>query len=163
MPWLTPQECRGWRRANGASPRDWKRQVTFETPLKRLPWLTGILVEHLSPFSEALLIVDELVFDHPPLEALRRAAGETRWVREAPGQLITDGEALRHALEIALSGWVDFRLVFARGKHALRADHDEWTTVFSTKPGSLATLKKILAGESVRVVESRGHRTGDAP
>jgi hypothetical protein len=131
------------------SRREWKRQLTCHTPLERLPWFTGELVRLLAPFDRALLIIDLIVFDVPAeLRALRRAAGETRSIREAPGHVVEgDPEGFRRLLEVVLSGWVDFRVVFSPSRHALRADHDEFTTFFSMSPGRIAAVRETLAGE----------------
>lgn len=150
---LTSEECRLWRREH-VSRREWKRQLTCHTPLKRLPWFTGELVRHLEPFRQALLVIDEVVFDVPAeLDALRRAAGETRTVHEAPGHAFEgDAEEFRRVLEAVFSGWIDFRVVFSPSAHALRADHDEYTTFFSTSPGRIAAVKQTLAEGQVRIV-----------
>jgi hypothetical protein len=152
---LTVEECRLWRKEHSGR-REWKRRLTCVTPLKRLPWFTELLAQHLAPFRGALLIIDQVVFSVPPeLEALRRAAGETRIVLEAPGHLFDgDVEEFRRVLEIVLSGWFDFRVLFWPTRHALRADHDEWTTVFSTAPGAFAALKVALREGEVRIIES---------
>jgi hypothetical protein len=70
---LTLDECRQWRDEYSRR-REWKRQSTCVTPLKRLPWYTVALIEQFLPFDRALLIVDQVVFDVPPkLDELRRA------------------------------------------------------------------------------------------
>lgn len=145
---LSAEECQAWR-GEHVSRREWKRQLTCHTPLERLPWFTGELVRLLAPFDRALLIIDEIVFDVPAeLEALRRAAGETRTITEAPGHLVEgDPEGFRRLLEVVLSDWVDFRVVFSPSRHALRADHDEFTTFFSMSPGRIAQVREALAGE----------------
>jgi hypothetical protein len=161
---LTLEESHDWRRANGAPRREWKLQLTCETPLQRLPWFTSVLVEHLRPFSQALLIIDVIVFDVPPgLIAHRRAAGETRPWHEAPGHLIDSEAELRKMMEIAYTEWVDFRVVFAHGKQALHADHDEWTTVHTSSPGRLAALKEALVRGGVGIPEHRERRTSKPP
>lgn len=103
----------------------------------------------LAPFDRALLIIDEIVFDVPAeLEALRRAAGETRTITQAPAHLVEgDPEGFRRLLEGVLSDWVDFRVVFSPSRHALRADHDEFTTFFSMSRGRIAAVREALAGE----------------
>lgn len=150
---LTVEECRLWRKEHSGR-RAWRRQLTCVTPLQRLPWFTGELARHLAPFRQALLIIDQQVFDVPPaLQALRRAAGETRSVREAPGHLFDGGvEEFRQGLEAVLSGWFDFRVLFWPTRHAMRADHDEWTTVFSTAPGQFAQFREVLVQGGVELV-----------
>ena len=152
---LTLDECKRWRKEH-SSRRDWKRQLTCVTPLARLPWFSAEVVRHLLPFEEALLMVDRVVFDVPQaLAALRREAGETRSLGEAPGHLFEDDEqGFRWALEAALSGWIDFRVLFSPSNHALRADHDEYTTFFSTSPGN-AEMRAALMNGNVRIVEHR--------
>lgn len=150
---LSVEETRLWRREN-VSRSTWKRQITCHTPLDRLPWFTDLLVKHLAPFDRALLIVDQVVFAAPELEALRRAAGETRIVPQAPGHVFGgDAEELRHALEVVLGGWIDFRLLLGPSGNALRADHDEFTTFFAMSPGRIAALRETLRAWKVRIVE----------
>lgn len=119
-------------------------------------------MRHLTPFHHALLIVDQMVFDVPPaLEALRLAAGETRSMRDAPGHLFDrDPEEFRAALEAVLSGWIDFRVVFSPTNRAFRADHDEYSTLFTTSPGKVTALKEALSAGEVKVVTDS---TAEAP
>ena len=129
--------------------------------MKRLPWFTGTLLEQLLPFEGALLMVDQIVFDVPPaLASIRRAAGETRAVHEAPGFLFeNDHEGFRATLEAALPGWIDLRTIFMPSRHALRADHDEFTTFFSESTGKIADVRSALTRGSVAIVR----HTAEAP
>ncbi len=153
---LSVAECERWRKENSGR-REWKRQLTCATPLPRLPWFAAEVVRHLLPFEQALLIVDQVVFGVPQaLEAIRRDAGETRAVQEAPGHLFeNDEQGFTRALEAALSGWIDFRVLFSPSRNALRADHDEYTTFFSTSPGKIAEVRAALMGGNIRIVEYR--------
>jgi hypothetical protein len=123
--------------------------------LDRLSWFTDTLVEQLQPFDKALLIVDQIVFEVPPaLERLRLAVGEQRLVREAPGcSFEGDREGFRSVLEAALSGWIDLRAIFSPASHALRADHDEYTTIFSQSPSTLADTCRKLSEAGVLIVD----------
>jgi hypothetical protein len=151
---LTNEECEAWRDEHSRR-RQWKRQVTCHTPLKRLPWFTSELTKLLMPFDQALLILDEVVFNVPPaLESIRRAAGETRSVRETPGFLFEgDPHAFTLALDAALSGWIDLRVLLSPKKHALKADHDEYTTFFSMSPGKIADVKSAMSAGNVKLVD----------
>lgn len=40
--------------------------------------------------------------------------------------------------------------------HALRADHDQWTTVFSAAPGRFATFRQTLVNGGVELVPDAG-------
>lgn len=154
MRYLSAEECKHWRAENSRR-REWKHQLTCVTPLQRLPWFASMLVRHLEPSAGALLVVDQLVFDVPPaLAALRCALGETRSLEDAPGQLFETGEAgLSEALAAALSGWIDLRVLCSPSCQALRADHDEYTTFFSTSAGRIATLRDVLRQEGVQLAE----------
>lgn len=153
---LTSEECKHWREAHSPQ-RDWKHQITCHTPLKRLPSFTYLLLEHLLPFNAALLIIDQIVFDVPAaLADIRSAAGEQRQIREAPGHLFEDNsEGFRAALEIVFSSWIDFRVFFTPSHHALRADHDEFTTFFSDSPEKITDLRRSLKNGQVEVVRYR--------
>jgi hypothetical protein len=154
MQCLTPDECEQWRDEHSRR-REWKRQMTCETPLEHLPWYTARLVEQLLPFDQALLIIDKVVFDFPPeLEDMRRAVGETRPVHQAPGHLFQDdSEGFRAALEAALSEWIDLRALFSPAKNALWADHDEYTTFFSESSGKVAEVRRVLSEGGVKIAE----------
>jgi hypothetical protein len=157
---LTLHECQKWRDEH-CRRRSWRRQTTCVTPLRRLPWYTATLVEQLLPFDQALLIIDKVVFDVPPeLEDLRRAAGETRPVHEAPGHLfVNDAQGFRAALQAALSGWIDLRALFSPPTNALWADHDEYTTFFSESSGKVAEVRRVLIEDGVEIAEY----TAEAP
>ncbi|HEX8395531.1 MAG TPA: hypothetical protein VF665_24480 [Longimicrobium sp.] len=133
--------------------------MTFHTPLPRLPWFTRELLTHLAPARAALLVMDDIVFCEPAeLVALRRAAGgPTSWP-EAPGMLWEgDLEGIAAGLTAALRGGGDFRLLCAPSTHALRADHDEYTTFFSTSPGRIAAVRQAMRAGAVQEVEWTAH------
>jgi hypothetical protein len=149
MQCLTVSESNAWRSAHSRR-RQWKRQITAQTPLDRLAWFSATLVERLTPFDQALLIVDRFVFESDPeaLRDVRNAAGERRAVHDAPGHLFrADPRGLTAALEAALSEWVDFRVLFSPPDHALLADHDKYTTIFSKSPGKIAEIRSFLEGQ----------------
>ena len=76
---------------------------------------------------------------------LRTAAKEDRPVNEAPGHLFeNDPHGFREALEAALSGWVDLRALSSPPRHALSADHDQYTTFFSESPGKIAAVRAAM-------------------
>ena len=152
---LSPEECSQWRDASSRR-RHWKRQLTCETPLDRLAWFSAALVDHLAPFDECLLIIDKLVFgeDPPALKSIRLAIGESRTIHKAPGHWFgADPAGLREALEAALSEWVDFSVLLSPSRHALRADHDEYTTFFSESSGKIAEVRRVVEGERVPIAE----------
>ena len=134
--------------------------MTCVTPLKRLPWFTAAVVEQLQPFRRALLVIDQVIFDVPPaLEAIRRASGEHRPLRDVPG-LAFDNDAAEFCsgLAAALSGWTDLRVLCSPTTSALSADHDEYTTFFSESPGKIAAVRHELEAGGVRLV---GHTATD--
>jgi len=151
---LTLNECQQWRKKY-CRRDEWKRQTTCVTPLKRLPWYSAVLAGQLQPFDHALLIIDQVVFKVPPeLEKFRRLAGEQRPVHEAPGHAFeNDSEGFRATLAAALSGWTDLRALFSPSKHALGADHDEFTTFFTWSTEKVAEVRRVLSKGGVRLVD----------
>ena len=151
---LTLNECQQWRKKH-CRRDEWKRQTTCVTPLNRLPWYSAVLVGQLQPFDHALLIIDQVVFKVPPeLEKFRRLAGEQRPVHEAPGHAFeNDSEGFRATLAAALSGWTDLRALFSPSKHALRADHDEYTTFCTWSTGKVVEVRRALSKGGKRLVE----------
>jgi len=73
--------------------------------------------------------------------------------KHARHRLAEGGAAASAALEAAWSGWIDFRVLFSPTKHALRADHDEFTTFFSESSGKIAEVRRVLGNSGVSVVE----------
>ena len=149
---LTVEESRAWRREH-VSRRAWKRQLTYVTPFPAAPFADE-LARRFAPFTHAILVVDDLVFDvRDRLAAARRAAGETRAVREAPGHVIGgDPAELARMLELMLTCSTDFRVLFQPSAHALRADHDGFTTVFSMSAGWMAGLKQAMREQGVEMI-----------
>jgi hypothetical protein len=147
---LTKDECRQWRRDHSRR-REWKRQFTCITPLDDLPWFAQELVRSVGAFRAALLVVD-VIHDADAIEALRMAGGEQRRVGEAPGHLIEANPAeLSDALVAALANTVDVTVLFEPARIAVFADHDEYTTVFSSAP--LGDLRDRLTQGGVKFVE----------
>jgi hypothetical protein len=75
-------------------------------------------------------------------------------VHEAPGHAFeneTDG--FWAALEAALSGWIDLRVLLSPSTHALSADHDEYTTFFSESSGKIAEVRRVLGERGAKPVE----------
>ena len=114
-----------------------------------------MLIDALRPFDAGLVVIDQVVFDVPPsLDAIRAACGEQRALHEAPAHLVEgDPDRFRELLEAAFTGWIDFRAAFSPTKHALRADHDEYTTFFSESPGKIAEVRRLLEENECRVVD----------
>jgi hypothetical protein len=156
------EESRVWRKEH-VSRRSWKRQATYVTP-RSVPWFAGELARRFTPVTHAILVVDDLIFDvQDRLCAARRAAGETRTVREAPGHVIGgDPAELARMLELMLTCSVDFRVLFQPSAHALRADHDGFTTVFSTSAGWMAEVRKTMREAGVEMI-SADRWTADPP
>jgi len=50
---VTREEFKLWRAIHGYKPRVWTQHATFVTPLKRLPWLVGEILEAAGPLQEA--------------------------------------------------------------------------------------------------------------
>jgi hypothetical protein len=152
---LTRDECLQWRRDHSRR-REWKRQFTCVTPLKDLPWFAAELVNCARDFRAALLLVD-IILGAETIESWRLSMGEERRVGEAPGHLIeANPDELISALAAALRDSVDTTVLFEPGRLAILADHDEYTTVFSTSP--LGQLRERLTERGVRLVDY--HRAG---
>ena len=102
-----------------------------------------------------MLIIDQVVFDVPPeLVQLRHNAGEQRSIYEAPGHAFkNEPEIFRAVLEASLSGWIDLRVLFSPSDHALCADHDEYTTVFSESSDRVAEVNCVLGQGGVKNVQ----------
>jgi len=75
-------------------------------------------------------------------------------VHEAPAHAFeNDSEGFRATLAAALSGWTDLRALFLPSKHALRADHDEYTTFLTWSTAKVVEVRRVLSKGGVRLVE----------
>jgi hypothetical protein len=147
---LTRDECLQWRRDRSRR-REWKRQFTCVTPLKDLPWFAKELANSAGDFRAALLLVD-IILGTETIESWRRRMGEERPVGEAPGHLIeANPDELIGALAAALQDTVDVSVLFEPARLAIFADHDGYTTLFSSSP--LGELKERLTERGVRLVD----------
>lgn len=160
MQCLTLEESRLWIKEH-VSRRSWKRQATYVEP-RALEWFTGALARHFAPFDQAILIVDQVIFDVPKeLTAARLAAGETRTVYKVPGHVIGGDAGELERMLYHMYGF-DFRVLFAPSNHALRADHDGYTTVFSMSAGWMAEVKRTMLDAGVERVPA-DRWTADPP
>jgi hypothetical protein len=154
------EESRLWRKEH-VSRRSWKRQATYVEP-RALEWFTKALARHFAPFAQAILIADQVIFDVPKeLTAARLAAGETRSVYKVPGHVIGGDVGELERMLYHMYGF-DFRVLFAPSAHALRADHDGFTTVFSMSTGWMAALKKTMRDGGVEMIAA-DRWTADPP
>lgn len=121
--------------------------------MKDLAWFASQLVESAGAFRAALLHT-EVLSSAQALDAIRKAAGEQRTLQEAPGHVFDGVSAeLSAAFAAALQHMIDVTVLFDPGRIAIFADHDEYTTVFSSSP--LGDLKNRLKERGVGVVDYR--------
>jgi hypothetical protein len=147
---LTRDACAQWRREH-AKRREWKRQFTCHTPLKDLPWFAGELVKSAGDFRVALLLVDVILGTYT-IEKWRRSMGEERPVGETPAHVIeANPDELTAGLAAALADVVDVTVLFEPARLAIFADHDEYTTIFSSSP--LGDLRERLIARGVPLVD----------
>lgn len=135
--------------------RNWKRQITFVTPLDRLAWYAPFLLEHLRPFESVMLRIDQVIFNAPPrLDQLRAKIGELRSIHDAPGHLFGhDDPAFADVLTAALSKQIDFRLFCQPFGRALRVDHDEHTTFFAESSEKITEIERQFRKNGLKQVD----------
>jgi hypothetical protein len=149
---LTPEECKAWRQEH-ARRHEWKRQVSCWTPLKRLDWLADQVIEVVSPFDRALIIVHPIHGDPPSLMKWRARHGETRRVYEAPGHVAENPSVLKELFVVVQEQMADVRILFSPPRCAIFSDHDELTTFFSVSSGKVAELRERLERAKVRMAD----------
>ena len=94
----------------------------------------------------------DIVLGTSTIESWRRGLGDARPLGETPGHLIeANPDELTAALAAALKDSVDVTLLVDPGRLAIFADHDEYTTIFSTSP--LGELRQRLMERGVRLVD----------
>lgn len=121
----------------------WKFQRTFLTPLKNLPHFVATF---LSPFTldQCSVTIEQVVFE--PTNLLQLLTSHSITVRNCCGVTLTamGQNEIAALLEAALGDWVDFNFVPTPESFAIFADHDEFTTFFSSSHSTLTLLTAAL-------------------
>jgi hypothetical protein len=122
-------------------------QRTFRTPLSRLPAFVAILLAGDPPLSGGSVTIQQVVFT--PEHLLDLLSSHNLPVEYGSGWTITaaglqESEAL---LTATLADWVDFYFVPEPKRYLLYADHDEYTTLFAARRGTLSRLGTALTAE----------------
>ena len=163
MRFLSPDQCKAWvlthhPRLNVPDDRglEWPGAhcIRFTTPAdagKRVA-LARLLWHAMSHRSEAMLWVTEWGVwgssEHMPLNVfLRKAFGENRTLKEAPGHLFVpdEADAALSFLVVAILFLWDAYLLSAGGELAIFISHDEYCIVSSRDIGEGILLEKQLA------------------
>jgi len=127
-------------------------QRTFETPRDRLPAFVASLLAGDSPILSASITVQAVVSPPDHLESLLAShhlalPPGADWSITAAGQ--QESQAL---LTAALGDAVDFYSLPDPKRFLLFADHDEYTTLFAARKGTLSRLAGTLAAGRVAEV-----------
>ena len=127
-------------------------QRTFRTPLQRLEPFISCLLAQDPPFTTSAVLVDQVVFTPKHLEDL--LTGHKLPLNYGEGQSIAaeDSQETVALLGAALADWLDFYFVPNPKKFILYADHDEYTTLFAVRKGTLSQLVGRLAQAGVSEV-----------
>ena len=127
-------------------------QRTFRTPLQRLAPFVDRLVGNDPPFGAATVFVQQTVFTPKHLEKL--LSSHKLPVSYGADNTIRSETAVETAalLEAALADWVDFYFVPSPRDFVLYADHDEYSTLFAARKGTLSRLADGLSEAGVSEV-----------
>jgi len=125
-------------------------QRTFRTPLKRLPVFVKILSD--PSFASASVAVEQVVFPPKHLDSLLSSHQlpleyGSGWTIEATG-----AKECVELLEATLADWLDFFFLPQPKRFLMYADHDEYTTLFAARKGSLSRLTTALTAAGVEEI-----------
>lgn len=154
-----PQAQRVWteprpKRDARLSTATWRYQITYRTPLKRLPDFVRLLLADEPRPKCCMARVDELVFRSDRLDELlsRHALKVDR--AEDVLYHAEGGAAVAEVLEVLLASWADFVFVPSPTPTVIVADHDEFTTVFTRDDRRLQRLRFQLQSGGYEEIEA---------
>lgn len=132
-----------------ASP--WKFQQTFKTPLGDLERFVSTLLGPFE-FQTATLSAEEVVFE--PKNLLHLLANNSLFLEDKYQFSIraTGKQAIVDLLQAALGDWVDFFLIPFPETIVISADHDEYTTFYTTDAARLRNLASGLENSGFQAV-----------
>jgi hypothetical protein len=147
---ITLQDSNGWRLREPPFPF----QQTYATPLNDLPRFVNSL---LSPFeiTTAAIWVETIVFTPDDLIAYLQTLG----IFSDEGTLnrsIIEAENANEAntlLQKVLSQWIDFAFLPSPKDFAIYADHDEYTTVFTSTAEFLVSLRSVMKLQGFKEID----------
>ena len=117
----------------------WPFQQTFKTPLKDLNRFVTVFLA-LFPLEMGTLCTDEVVFEPEKLQKLFSSSlvqVENIWHFNISVQGKLE---IAELLEAALGDWVGFVFVSSPESFAIYADHDEYTTFYTSNKTNLVKL-----------------------
>lgn len=137
--------------------RQWKKTLTFVTPLDGLDWYVPALMECMPAFDSALVQAEPVMPSNPKTLAVMTELGIGSELDQLGGYLCESQETARKLFSAFIDDCYDVTLMPQPAQWCLTADHDEYTTVFASKPGKLSDLRGILIERSVKIVDGYTH------
>lgn len=150
------ESANGWRLRDAPFPL----QQTYATPLAELPRFVATL---LSPFrfDSATLRIETIVFKPEDLMAFLKCHGiEANEEELNRATLIaTSAEQAAELLRQVLAQWIDFAFFPSANTFAIYADHDEYTTIFTSNDELLSQVRDAMRAQNFKAVND-WQRTG---
>ncbi len=122
-----------------------KFQHTFRTALDRLPVFVAALLAGTPPIASGTVILKTVVFE--PRHLLHLLASHNLGQDLGPDVTITASGAqeLQALLAATFSDWLDFYFVPKPGRFLVYADHDEFTTVYSSRHTAVSRIATAMS------------------
>jgi hypothetical protein len=140
----------GWRLREAPFPF----QQTYVTPLEDLPRFVRSL---LAPFvfNQASIKIETIVFNPEDLIEYLKPHGINTDESKLNRATLTADDASEAAalLEQVLGQWIDFAFVPSPGTFAIYADHDQFTTIFTSSAELLSSLRKEMMAQKFKAVD----------
>jgi len=120
------------------------QQRTFRAPLERLPAFVATLLAGPLPVTSASVVVRQVVFPARHVEVVLSSHGLPPACQADWSIVAEDAGESMALLTATFADWLDFFLVPLPKGYLLYADHDEYTTLFAPRRGTLSRLGDAL-------------------
>jgi hypothetical protein len=141
-----PVEYEAWRETHGYRPRSWTHSATCVTPMTKLSWFVGEILEAAGPLEEVGVMI-HVVLSTRQLERFRKTHGISEPVGQSPFHLTTTAGETKELLVAAFADPVDFVVFSVPKRLVLFGDHDELTTIFGMSKSTVSRIATRLKGK----------------
>ncbi len=119
-------------------------QRTFRTPLEQLPAFVATLLAGPLPVTSASVVVRQVVFPPRHLEAVLSSHGLPPACQAEWSIVAEDADESMVLLTATFADWLDFFFLPLPKSYLLYADHDEYTTLFAARRGTLSRMGSAM-------------------
>jgi hypothetical protein len=130
----------------------WRFQQTIETPMQDLDEFVSVIASAHGHIEEAIVTVDQVVFDTDHLKALVTDGASTPGLARDFSISTDDAQEVEPLLRAAFADWIDFLFIPTPKPFVIYADHDEYATFYANTKSHLNQIIKPLSSHGCKLV-----------